>query len=305
MTTFYVREDGAVVRKSDERLVVTKEDKTIGEIPLREVDQLVLMGNVQVTAQTMSMLLKARVDVVHMTRGGRLLGNTTSNGSRFAELRLRQLQQVNDPRASLEIARQVVMGKLTNQLHLLESIKTRGDADWVGATDDAGESRMASRASRILSQRAYTSAIEGIRDMILKAAQAQTAESLLGFEGKAGAWYWPAFRLLLTDDMGFTKRLYFPSPDPINALLSFGYALLQKDVVAAVQLKQLDPYLGCFHTVQYGRPSLALDLMEEFRPIVIDRLVLRLVNLGMIKTRDFERADMRRGKPADDDETES
>lgn len=105
------------------------------------------------------------------------------------------------------------------------------------------------------------------------------ADSLRGFEGKAGAWYWPAFGTLLRDPLGFKLRIYHPSPDPINALLSFGYALLQKDVNAAAQLAVgLDPYLGFFHTVQYGRPSLVLDLMEEFRPLIVDPLVAEVID---------------------------
>ena len=143
------------------------------------------------------------------------------------------------------------------------------------------------RLQRATQQRPYGTALSGLHEMLVGAANAGDADSLRGYEGKAAAWYWPAFKLVLDNPMGFDKRIYFPSPDPINALLSFGYALLQKDITAAVQLVGLDPYLGFFHTVQYGRPSLALDLMEEFRPVIVDRLVLRLVNWGAIRERDF------------------
>ena len=98
-----------------------------------------------------------------------------------------------------------------------------------------------------------------------------------------------AFKTLLQNDMGFANRVYYPSTDPINALLSFCYAFLQKDVTAAVQLVGLDTYLGFFHTVQYGRPSLALDLMEQFRPLVVDPLVVELVNQDIVGRQDFAR----------------
>jgi CRISPR-associated protein Cas1 len=113
-------------------------------------------------------------------------------------------------------------------------------------------------------------------------------DSLRGYEGKAGADYWAAFRTLLPNTFGFQGRKYFPPPDPVNALLSFGYSLLLKDVTAAVQVVGLDPYLGFFHTIDYGRPSLALDLMEEFRPMLVDGVVLELVQAGQLTAADFE-----------------
>jgi CRISPR-associated protein Cas1 len=132
-------------------------------------------------------------------------------------------------------------------------------------------------------------AARGIAEMTERTRRADNADSLRGFEGKAGAWYWPAWRLLLKNDLGFQQRVYHPAPDPVNALLSFGYALLQKDVMAAVQLVGLDSYLGFFHTVQYGRPSLALDVMEQFRPLLVDPLVVELINSGEIGLQDFAR----------------
>jgi len=125
--------------------------------------------------------------------------------------------------------------------------------------------------------------------MLAGAKSAANADSLRGFEGKAGAWYWPAFKALLKNDLGFAGRNYSPAKDPVNALLSFGYALLQRDLTAAVRLVGLDPYLGFFHTVQYGRPSLALDLMEEFRPLIVDPIVLDLINRAGIGAQDFKR----------------
>jgi CRISPR-associated protein Cas1 len=132
-------------------------------------------------------------------------------------------------------------------------------------------------------------ALAGIGRMLDQARTARSLESLRGFEGKAGADYWAAFRKLLANDMGFRGRQYYPPPDPINALLSFGYSLLLKDVTAAVQLVGLDPYLGFFHTIDYGRPSLALDMMEEFRPVLVDPLVLDMVNKGQVTAASFER----------------
>jgi CRISPR-associated protein Cas1 len=266
MATYYLREQGAVVRKQDERLLVTKDRKIVAQVPMHQLEQLVVMGNIQLTTPAVGLLLQSDVDVVFTTIHGRVRGRLLHNESKFAELRLKQLQMMTDERANLAVAIQVVVGKLTNQQALLR--RRIGESNRRGVVETA---------------------TRGIADMIARAANADNADSLRGFEGKAGTWYWPAFKTLLTRDMGFTGRNYYPPKDPVNALLSFGYALLQRDLTAAVQLVGLDPYLGFFHTVHYGRPSLALDLMEEFRPLIVDPVVVDLINRAGIGEQDFRR----------------
>ena len=295
MATYYVREIGATIQKVDQRLLVVKDKKQVAEIQLHQLDQLVVMGDVQVTTQSLSLLLRSGVDVVFMTRSGRVNGRVVANESRFAELRLRQLQVMSDAALNLRIAKQVVAGKVFNQVAFLETARQPlRQAPAANASNTSQQlelgfapQQQAARLRNATQSRPYTTALRGMPEMLVGSAHAIDADSLRGYEGKAAAWYWPAFKLLLADDMGFTHRMYYPPPDPVNALLSFGYALLQKDVMAAVQLVGLDPYLGFFHTVQYGRPSLALDLMEEWRPIVVDALVARLINWGQIRPRDF------------------
>ena len=131
--------------------------------------------------------------------------------------------------------------------------------------------------------------LRGMRMMLASGLAATDADALRGFEGKAATYYWPAFGQLLQRDLGFKGRVYHPPTDPVNALLSFGYALLQKDVTAAAKLVGFDVYIGFFHTVQYGRPSLVLDLMEEFRAVVVDVVVLDLINGGRMTANDFKR----------------
>jgi CRISPR-associated protein Cas1 len=287
MATYYVQQQGARVHKEDQRLVVRHDDKIVAQIPLHELDQLVVTTDVQVTSQAIAQLLKSEVDVVYMTRGGRMLGRLIGDESKFAELRLRQLEAMSDSARSLELAKRIVAGKLANQLVFLEASKRRLKAA-------VPETRVAKPGAAGGIERAYGAAVRGLRDMLGQAIHSVDADSLRGYEGRGAAWYWPAFRGMLSNPMGFTARQYHPAPDPVNALLGFGYALLQKDVQAAVRRVGLDPYLGFFHTVQYGRPSLALDVMEEFRPIVVDALVVSMINLGQIKERDF-----RSGGPAE------
>jgi CRISP-associated protein Cas1 len=265
MPPVYVRQQGAVVRRRGERLVVTRDKEALLDLPLIHLDQLVIFGNVQLTAQAVAMLLQAEVDVVFLSQYGKFRGRLMHTGSKFAQLRHAQL---SDDKVTLAIARQVVAGKLTNQRGVLKSA-TRS-----GARGSVGPDR----------------SVAGIGRMLARARTVRSLESLRGVEGKAGADYWPAYRILLANDFGFRGRKYFPPPDPVNALLSFGYSLLLKDVIAAVQLVGLDPYLGFFHVIHYGRPSLALDMMEEFRPVLVDRLVLEMVNDGSITSASFDRS---------------
>lgn len=274
MANYYVKDQGASIAKQGERLVVAKGNQIIAYIPLHQLDQLTLMGNVQITTQAMAQLLQTQIDVVFMTQHGRVRGRLVANESKFAELRLRQLQAMSDPAANLALARQIVLSKLHNQLAVLRV--NRGGEIARSAADEG-------------------KAMQGIGEMAQLAARCDNAESLRGYEGKAATYYWQAFRRLLHHDMGFTGRQYRPAPDPVNALLSFGYALLQKDVTAAIQMVGLDAHIGFFHTVQYGRPSLALDLMETFRPWVVDLMVLALLHTpslsvastALIQARDF------------------
>jgi CRISPR-associated protein Cas1 len=119
--------------------------------------------------------------------------------------------------------------------------------------------------------------------------QAGTAYgSLLGLEGAGTAHYFGVFQRLLKDDWGFTRRQRRPPRDPVNALLSFGYVLLMNQVASAVSIVGLDPYIGYLHSSQFGKPALALDVMEPFRPLVVDSVVLTLLNNGMLSRRDFK-----------------
>lgn len=287
MTVLHVREQGAVVRrnveqirvtvqendpeKKQQRKKVTKQRKILAHSPIRELTQLVIYGNVQVTTQAVALLLEYDVDVVFLSTFGKFRGRLNKSGSKFAKLRHAQLQHTGDDAKSLAVAKQIVQTKLANQRNTLQAF-FNGKAQ---------------RASQQTNQQTSQRATKGIDEMRRASNRAQTADELRGFEGKAGAYYFEAIRQRLDASWQFNGRHYYPAPDPFNALLSFGYALLLKDLTAALQVVGLDPYLGCFHALEYGRPSLTLDLMEEFRPLVVDRTMLRLVTTGMLHPIDF------------------
>ena len=272
MTVLHVREQGAVVRKDGERVEVTQKDRAtqkqqlLAGAPIRELTQLVIYGNVQVTTQAVALLLEHEVDLVFLSRYGKFRGRLTNSGSKFARLRHAQLRLAGDEGRALAVAKQIVRAKLINQRNLLQEV-VAGESVAVGER---------------LGQAART-----IDELLRGSRQANDGDSLRGYEGGAGAAYFGAVGALLVPAWNFVGRQYFPPPDPFNALLSFGYALLLKDCTAALQLVGLDPYLGCFHALEYDRPSLTLDLMEEFRPLVVDRTMLAQVRGGVIGPDDF------------------
>jgi CRISPR-associated protein Cas1 len=267
MTVLYVQEQGAVVRRNGEEIRVTLAESVVARLPIGEAEQVVLCGNVQLTTQAAALLLQNEVDVVFVSTHGKLRGHLVKDmGSKFAKLRHAQLQLSGDEHRSLAAAKGVVRAKLANQRNLLAALARE----------------TGSQAAPALAQ-----AIEGVERMRRDSDGARDADSLRGYEGKAGAFYFAAVGALLDQAWSFQGRKYYPAPDPFNAALSFGYALLQKDIATAISLVGLDPYLGCFHALQYDRPSLVLDLMEEFRPLVVDRALLGLMLSGKLKPGEF------------------
>ena len=267
MTILYVQEQGAVVRRDGEEVRVTMDDKVLTRAPVREVEQVVVCGNVQITTQAGALLLQNDVDVVFLSYHGAFRGRwVKGEGLKFAKLRHAQLQLAGDERRSVEVAKGIVRAKLANQRNAL-ALLVKGAQPTVAAT--------------------LLQAMDGIERMKRDCSLARDPDTLRGYEGKAGAFYFAAFTALLDRAWSFQGRKYYPAPDPFNAALSFGYALLQKDISATVQLVGLDPFLGCFHAMQYDRPSLVLDLMEEFRPLVVDRVLLELVLTGKLKPAEF------------------
>ncbi len=267
MTILYIQEQGAVVRRDGEEVRVTMDDKVLTRAPVREVEQVVVCGNVQITTQAGALLLQNDVDVVFLSYHGVFRGRwVKGEGLKFAKLRHAQLQLAGDQRRSVEVAKGIVRAKLANQRNLLALLAKEGRPETAATLAQAGD---------------------GIERMKRDSSLARDPDTLRGYEGKAGAFYFAAVAALLDRSWSFQGRKYYPAPDPFNAALSFGYALLQKDISATVQLVGLDPFLGCFHAMQYDRPSLVLDLMEEFRPLAVDRVILDLALLGKLKPAEF------------------
>jgi CRISP-associated protein Cas1 len=279
MTTVYVKEQGARIARRGERLVVkSKEGSVLEEFPLTQVEQVVVMGNVQLTTQVMATLVQREIDVVFLSSYGKYRFRAEGDGSKHVALRQRQLRVMSEGRLTLPVAQAIVDAKIHNQRVILQRQANR-------ITSSGQQERGATVWPR--DRGLFDRALTGMAQMQQSARQASDLNNLRGYEGKAAAYYFAAIRSLLDPAWGFERRDYYPPPDPFNALLSFAYSLLLKDVRAAVQTVGLDLYLGFFHEVSQGRPSLALDLMEEWRPLIADALVLEMVNRGALLPGEF------------------
>ncbi|MCB0086005.1 MAG: CRISPR-associated endonuclease Cas1 [Caldilineaceae bacterium] len=262
MTTLYVNKQGASVNRLGERIEVSWYEKAsqrkqvLATQPVRDLEQLVLYGNVQLTTPAAALLLRHDVHVIFLGRYGDYRGTLLHQGSKFARLRHRQLLLSSRSDEMRQVAVQIVRAKLRHQRDLLQTL-----AEQVGS-QSAG---------------ALQAAAQGIEQMRKACPSAGTLDAVRGFEGKGSAFYFGGMRTLLDKSWSFERRAYYPPPDPFNALLSFGYGLLRKDIEATAHLVGLDPYLGCLHEMEMSRPSLVLDLMEEFRPLLVDRATLDLV----------------------------
>jgi len=254
MAVLYVVEQGATLRKQGERLTVEKEGATIASVPAVKVEQVVIFGSVQLTTPVIVYLLTNGIDVAFLSLDGRYYGRLLSSESKFGELRRGHLRLVEDPAPALAIAQEMVAAKLHNGRTLLQ------------------------RAHRDHPRPELASAIQGLEEATIRVQRTTQLSSLLGVEGYGTAIYYRGFKCMLRQDLGFERRARRPPTDPINVLLSFGYTLLAYGIQAAVHTVGLDPYVGFLHVPVYSRPALVLDLMEEFRPVVVDSVVLRLVN---------------------------
>ncbi|MGB7159206.1 MAG: CRISPR-associated endonuclease Cas1 [Tepidisphaeraceae bacterium] len=268
-TPLYVQTQGAFVGKRGNTLVVRAEGEELTRAGLKDVSQLVLCGNVQVSTQTMHQLCEADVPVVMLSSGMWFYGIAHGQSLRNAYDRAAQFHTAADPARSLDFARALVRDKAMNQRTQLR--------------------RNASPSIEL------DRVVGDIDDLIARVPGAPSADVLLGIEGNVARCYFGSFAQTLKPrdfdaTWDFECRNRRPPKDPVNAMLSFAYALLAKECTVALLAEGLDPYWGFYHRPRHGRPALALDLMEPFRPVVADSAVMTAINTGMVRTAHFTRA---------------
>lgn len=264
----YVQTNRAKVAKKGETLQISVEDDPPVKARLGDVSQLVVLGNVYVTTPTLQELMRRDIPVTWYSYGGWFLGHTIGTGHKNVELRTAQYHASFDERTCLHLARGLVRAKILNCRTLLRR-NWRGD----GTPDElvAALKRDAESAERV-----------------------RALDALLGIEGSAASRYFGAFASLIkrTGDeaslaFDFTRRNRRPPTDPVNALLSFAYALLVRAWSVTLTAVGLDTYRGFYHQPRYGRPALALDMMEPFRPLLADSSVITAINNGEVRPSDF------------------
>ena len=265
MATLYVTEPGSRIEKEYRHLLVTLDDKTVLRAPLASVSHVVLVGRgVGATTPALHALLAADITLSLVSRGGELLGRLTGPSGKNLELRRKQYARAADPVFCLAFARQVVAGKLAN--YRTYALRWRRDRPELPAEP-----------------------LEPLTAALAQAPNAPDLATLRGLEGAGSKAYFALLRGCLRADFTFEKRTRRPPADPANALLSLGYTLLGEAISTALEVVGLDPYEGFFHADKYGRPALALDLLEEFRGPVADSVALTLINKRMLTPDDFER----------------
>ena len=258
MTTLYVIQPDAILSKDYEafQVALKQEDGTWKKckVAAQTVNEIMLMGNPQVTGDAFAYDLELGMPIHYLSSFGKYLGSALPKSSRNGQLRLAQYQVYYDPVKRLELVKTIVTAKIHNQYHVLYRHNEK-------------DNPLKERKGLVKNQ--------------------QTLDQVRGVEGLAAREYFACWQNMVGKQWTFNGRNRRPPTDPVNSLLSFAYALLQGQVMAAVNVAGLDPYIGYLHEVHHGQPAMVLDLMEEFRALIADNLVLSVLHKKEIQPQDF------------------
>ncbi|MBN2093471.1 CRISPR-associated endonuclease Cas1 [candidate division KSB1 bacterium] len=275
MPTLYLIEQNSILRKTSDRIQVCKrpqygkksgyvsQEEILLEIPCTDIDQVMLFGNIQVTTQALQELLSHNIELALFTYSGKLLGQITPPQARNIPLRIAQFHKYDDPDFCLVFSKTIVSSKIASIWNLLQNHQANHPGIFT---------------------RAEMKDFNKFLDLV---PQATSLETLRGYEGSASAAYFKLLGRMISPPWKFDTRSRRPPADPVNAVLSYGYVIVGAEIQGLLDGIGFDPYLGFYHQVRYGRPGLALDLVEEFRHLFVDRLMLNLFNLHFLTEADF------------------
>ena len=276
----YLNKPGLFVGRSGEVLQVKEKKQLVQEVRINDLSHLALFGNIQLSTAAVHALCEADIPITYFSMGGWFYGFTRGHSLKNIFTRVEQFRLARDPATCLWLARSFVIGKIRNQRTMLMRNHLEPPQ----------------------------SILAKLKNSANTALSAQTLDELLGIEGAAAAFYFQQFSgmIKVEDELAdsepsnpspqlrfnfdFAGRKRRPPTDPVNALLSLAYSLLAKDCTIAALAVGLDPYIGFYHQPRFGRPALALDIMEEFRPLIAESCVLTAINNRMITEKDFVRA---------------
>ncbi|MFN0315102.1 MAG: CRISPR-associated endonuclease Cas1 [Burkholderiales bacterium] len=285
----YVQSPQAYVRKDGERFVVEVEKEKVADARIGEVSQMALFGYTALTAGALHECFRRGIPVSWHTYGGWFVGHTVGTGHHNVETRTHQYRASFDSNACLRLARGWVNAKILNCRTLLRR-NWRGSAEGWDDPDEEPFEQPGPAAARV---EAPTELLVALKEDAAHALRASAAEVLLGIEGAAASRYFQNFASLLRHDadkeltFDFMGRNRRPPKDPVNALLSFAYAMLTREWTIALSAVGLDPYRGFYHQPRFARPALSLDMMEPFRPLIADSAVLTAINNEEVRPTDF------------------
>lgn len=266
--TLYVTTEGAYLKKEGETVTVSTNDRDIFRVPIHNLESIVCMGYIGISPYLMHLCAENDVSVSFLTPAGKFLGRVTGHTKGNVLLRKAQYRYSEDLTLSNSIAKSVVAAKITNSRHLLSRfVRDHKDSKDTKAVKQAAES---------------------LKFIAKKAEFSNELDMTRGFEGSAAEVYFGVFNDLITPGtISFCGRNRRPPKDEVNCLLSFLYTILYHDVRSAAETAGFDPTVGFLHRDRPGRMSLALDMMEELRPVLVDKTVLKLINLKIIGKNDF------------------
>ncbi|ABX04874.1 MAG TPA: type I-D CRISPR-associated endonuclease Cas1 [Herpetosiphon sp.] len=284
MQTLYLSEQYSIVKREGEALrVEIPEDQQLGRqrqvvrVPLNVIERVVVQGEITLTASALACLLERRICTHFLSYSGRSQGALTPDPTRNASLRLAQYAAHTSIQHRFSLARTFVDGKLRNlRTQILRFNRSQREPTLTQAIERL---RDAHRDLHGLSIPEYVDPLDRMHGM----------GQILGCEGQGSAAYWDCWGMLLNQPWEWHGRRRRPPPDPVNALLSYGYVILTSQVLSQLAIVGFDPYIGFLHQSSFGKPALALDLMEEFRPVIVDSVVLTVLNTKILNQQHFQR----------------
>ena len=298
MPTACITQSNSSIHLKSERIEVRGANESTGkeivlrEIPIRDLDRLIITESVQITSSAMAALLRANIPVNFLGWSGQFLGGFLPATKAHGFARLRQYRQTLDPTFSLHMAGRIVTAKLYNQRRVLQRLllsrQSKTSCDSAGQQDN--EPQEAAAPNGVTGKLAEVdAALDWMDNLFAACGRCNTIDELRGYEGAASARYFHAWSRFLPIAFPFERRSTRPPLNPVNACISFGATLIYQEAVAFIQAHGLDPSLGLLHVTEDGRWSLALDLIEVFRPVLIEALALDLFSHQILNADHFER----------------
>ncbi len=271
LNTLFVTTQGAYLAKEGETVAVKVEGKVCMQLPIHTLSGIVCFGRVSCSPFLMGYCAENDVAISFLTEYGRFLAKVQGPVSGNVLLRREQYRWADDQHQSTSIARSAIIGKISNSRTVLRrALRDHGDK---------------------IDKQSLQEAIDRFNSILIHVRQDLSLNTIRGYEGEAAQVYFKVFDCLITsqkEHFVFHERSRRPPLDRVNCLLSFLYTLVMHDVRSALECVGLDPAVGFLHRDRPGRPSLALDMMEEFRPFIADRLALSLINLSQVKAKGFK-----------------